>query len=73
MPLSESLNAQALRELGEIKCPAPGCANRKSAKKSFCGPCFFRLPAQMQHDLYRSFGDGYVIAFNEAKDWLRDN
>lgn len=70
-PLSESLNAQAIRELGETKCPH--CGLTKSRKQSFCRVCYHRLPNELRMKLYRAFGDGYVDAWVAAKDWLKEN
>lgn len=69
MPLSESLDAQALRELGETTCA--GCGKHKERGRSFCLPCYKRLPANMRQTLYRSFGSGYSTAYDEAKEWLK--
>lgn len=77
MPLSESLNAQALRELGEEVCSAPinggKCGRPKKSKQTFCIRCYTRLPLAMRTQLYRSFARGYVDAWVTATDWLRDN
>ena len=69
-PLSESLNSQAIRELAETRCPN-NCGNSKKRGHSFCGPCFFALPAQMQHDLYKTVSEGYGQIYDEAKQWLK--
>ena len=69
MTLSESLNAQALRELGEAKCAACGAA--KNPKQSFCRTCYFKLPQAMRLKLYKTFSEGYGTNYDEAKEWLR--
>jgi hypothetical protein len=71
MALSESLNAQALRELKEIKCA--GCGNRKACGNSFCLPCYKKLPLWLQREMYKTFSEGYGEAYSEAKDHLREN
>lgn len=70
-PLSESLDQQALRELGELKCS--GCGNAKQRGRTFCVACYKRLPANLRSALYKSFGNGYTQAWDESRDWLRDN
>ena len=69
MTLSESPNQQALRELGGTTCAA--CDRPKNEKQSFCHRCYFRLPSVMRSKLYRRFGSGYEEAYDDAKDWLR--
>jgi hypothetical protein len=69
MALSESLDQQALRELGEETCPS--CGDRKKRGRSFCGPCFFSLPDAMREALNRDFRHGYSTAYDEAKTWLK--
>lgn len=69
MPLSESLDAQALRELGETICA--GCGKPKARGRSFCAKCYFALPPNIRQSLYRTFGRGYSQAYDSAKDWLR--
>jgi hypothetical protein len=68
MPLTESPQQQAMRELGEIVCPVCGASKRR--KQSFCSPCYVHLPLNMQHGLWKSFGHGYEENYHEAKDWL---
>lgn len=69
MALTESLQQQALRELGEMTCP--NCGEPKGRGKSFCGPCYFTLPEPMRRTLYKPFSEGYAEAYAEAKQWLR--
>lgn len=71
MPLSESLDAQALRELNEIVCA--GCGKAKGHGRSFCQKCYFKLPPNMRQALYKSFGSGYSSAYDAAKEWLKVN
>jgi predicted amidophosphoribosyltransferase len=69
MALSESPQRQALRELGESVCAA--CQSAKKPKQSFCPRCYYTLPEEMRTALYRRFGSGYESAYDDAKDWLR--
>lgn len=69
MTFSESLVAQAYRELGETKCAA--CGKSKEPKKSFCASCYFSLPKQMQKSLYSVQPSQYASNYDAAKDWLR--
>jgi hypothetical protein len=69
MPLSESLNAQALRELRETKCAVCGAA--KKSGESFCKACYFTLPGVKRRALYAPMSDGYGTIYDEAKAWLK--
>lgn len=69
MPLSESLGAQALRELHEPTCP--NCGKAKLCSRSFCSPCYYRLPEAMRKALYHTFGRGYSNSYDEAKTYLK--
>lgn len=68
MPLSETPNQQALRELDETICPV--CKMAKASKQSFCRPCYFILSVAMRNSLYKRFGSGYEEAYFEAKEFL---
>ncbi len=70
MALSESLQQQALRELGSQSCV---CGNEKKKGESFCRQCYFGLPKGLRNRLYRTFSEGYPEIYDEAKDWLREN
>jgi hypothetical protein len=69
MGLSESLQAQAIRELGEEKCAV--CGFTKKRRHSFCPACYAALPARMKKALYTPSSEGYASIYDEAKDWLR--
>ena len=69
MPLSESPKQEALRELGEEKCAV--CSGFKKKNQSFCLACYLHLPLDMQRALWKGFGSGYEEAYQEAKDWLK--
>lgn len=56
--VAEQLGAENLvRSLRSIRCPA--CGAMKKKRQTFCGDCYFKLPAQAQRDLYRGLEDGY--------------
>ncbi|MCI0626023.1 MAG: DUF2797 domain-containing protein [Acidobacteria bacterium] len=69
MALTESLQQQALRELGETVCP--NCGAGKKRGHSFCWPCFRTLPEGMRKRLYSTFSEGYPNIYDEAKQWLK--
>lgn len=69
MPLSESANARALRELRGKVCPA--CGKNKGTGKSFCSTCYYLLPQENRNALYRLFGDGYLEAYDAAIEFLK--
>lgn len=69
MPLSESLRAQAIRELNDTTCAA--CGERKQAKRSFCLDCFKKLTHAEQRSLYQTFSEGYAQIYDEIKTKLR--
>lgn len=71
MGLSESLNARAIRELGEAVCPA--CENPKKPGVSFCWDCYRALPNDLRLALGHTMSDDYATAYDEAKEWLRVN
>ena len=70
-PHQKSAAGQALAELNGGVCAA--CGAKKKGGNSFCRACYFRLPPKLRQSLYRSFYGGYVEAYEDAKDWLRDN
>jgi hypothetical protein len=75
--MPESLLQEAERMLAGTRCP---CGKIKLPNKSFCGPCYFRLPSNLRLPL-RSTGVEYAFvsrcdyasAWDEARDWLRFN
>jgi predicted amidophosphoribosyltransferase len=69
MPLSESLQAQAFRELAEMTCAH--CGKRKERGQSFCRVCYFHLPPDMRRKLYSR--DEYPNNYDDAKQYLRIN
>ena len=52
-------------------CPA--CNKPKTAMKTFCYPCYRRLPRAKQDALYQLVGEGYEQAFADAMQHLRRN
>ena len=68
MPLSESPEKQAIRELGSKVC---FCGKEKFPRRSFCASCYFDLPANLRADLYKTFSEGYAEVYSEAKDYLK--
>lgn len=68
MALTESLKAQAERELHETRC---ACGAAKERGKSFCWGCYVPLRFDLKRGLTRSLNDGYAEAYDEAKDFLR--
>jgi hypothetical protein len=70
-PLSESANAKAVRELGSVTCP--GCNCMKKRGQSLCKECYRSLPQATRNALYRTFGDGYLDAYDSALEYLKAN
>ncbi len=68
--MKESLEAQAIRELGLTTCV---CGAQKRRLQSFCGACYNALPKGMQISLYATVSHGYASNYDDAKDWLRIN
>ena len=68
MALSESLQAQAVRELADTKCPV--CETPKRRGHSFCSKCFFSLDAGTRQSLYATMAEGYPSIYDEAKTRL---
>jgi hypothetical protein len=67
--MPESLAMSALRELQATTCA--NCRGPKRSSNSFCLPCYKQLPAQVQRDLYKGFGEGYAQIYAEAKELLK--
>jgi predicted amidophosphoribosyltransferase len=68
-PLSESLNAQALRELKETTCA--GCGEPKKSGESFCRACYFSLTPKQRSSLYTLMSNGYAQIYDEIKSELK--
>lgn len=49
-----------IESLRSTDCPACGC--KKQEWKSFCYPCYRRLPSKLKDDLYDGVGEGYEEA-----------
>lgn len=58
----------ALDSLRSKVCPA--CAGPKGAAKTFCFPCYHRLPAAMRSALYARLRAGYEEAVVDALRYL---
>lgn len=71
MPLSESLEQTAIRELSATACGH--CGQAKMKGRSFCLRCYRALPQQMQWNLWVSMSMGYASKHDEARDWLKIN
>jgi predicted amidophosphoribosyltransferase len=69
MALTESLQAQAIRELASNECAA--CGKFKNRNNSFCKTCFYTLSAVERNSLYTTFADGYAEIYDELKTKLR--
>jgi len=68
--MNESLDAQALRELGGMVC---ACGAKKERNHSFCRECYFALPPEVRKTLFKRLNDGYANAWDDAKEWLKGN
>lgn len=53
-----------IASLRASKCPA--CARHKEPGKSFCWPCWNRLPKPLRQPLYAHVGSGYEEAHAAA-------
>ena len=71
MPLTKSLIQIALDNLESTVCPS--CGNLKPKRKSFCGPCYWKLPKPTRIALYKPMSEGYAEIYDEALDWLKIN
>ncbi len=69
MALTESLTAQAIRELNATDCAA--CGNNKNRAQSFCRRCYFSLSPAERISLYNTFSEGYASIYDELKTKLR--
>jgi len=70
-PLSISLTKQATDALDSASCCF--CSKSKGKGKAFCSKCYYRLPEGLRKSLWKGFSEGYVDAWDEAKEWLRLN
>jgi hypothetical protein len=69
--LSESLEAQTKREVASIQCPV--CQKEKKSGHPFCPRCYFSLSDSLKEELRYlvTTGTEYALAFEEAKDFVR--
>lgn len=49
------------------------CGERKKPMMSFCNNCWKRLPKASRAQLVRMVKGGFVLAFEEAQKFLKDN
>lgn len=68
--LTPSLKQEAIRSLNGLVCV---CGAKKKHAQSFCRECYFSLPTEYRTALYRPFSQGYVEAWDAARDYLRTN
>ena len=68
MALTESLQAQAMRELSETSCAA--CGREKNRGQSFCKSCYFFLSAAERASLYKPVSEGYAEIYDSLKTKL---
>jgi hypothetical protein len=61
--MSVSTPAEMLAELRGTTCR---CGREKDRMKSFCLPCFMRLPRYLRTALYKRIGTGYETAYESA-------
>ena len=59
-----------IKYFNELQGSQCQCGKNKNPKKSFCRSCYFKLPYNMQSDLYKRIGDGYKAAFDQAVTFL---
>jgi hypothetical protein len=70
MALSKSARQLALDDLMSHGCK---CGAMKQPKQSFCKDCYYALPHGMQMALYKTWGDGYEEAYDNACTYLQAN
>jgi len=56
-------NLDALKALRSTVC---ACGNSKSTMRTFCGPCYSKLPSTAQRALYKKIFEGYLEAYEAA-------
>lgn len=69
MKLDEIDDADLIRSLSSLRCPA--CGGPKERAHTLCGRDYFRLPGQARRDLYRRVGEGYREAVLAAFGLLK--
>lgn len=52
-----------VQQLSSLEC---ACGNAKAQSKSFCGPCYHKLPPDLQSALYKRIGKGYEGAHAQS-------
>ncbi|HEY7184331.1 MAG TPA: hypothetical protein VIC84_23045 [Blastocatellia bacterium] len=52
-----------------IRCE---CGNAKGRKMSSYRSCYYKLPRQMQRNLYKRAGEGYEEAYDAAMKYLEE-
>lgn len=68
---TRSLRQIAVESLASTECP--NCHGTKNREQPFCSRCYFSLPKSKQFALYKTLSDGYVEAWDEAREWLKGN
>ena len=68
---TRSLRDIARDSLDSTECPH--CHNSKESGQSFCRRCYFALPKNLRMALYKTFSEGYVDHWDEAREWLKGN
>lgn len=70
MTMRESLAQEAARITADNRC---SCGKKKFPGKPFCIECYFKLPARFKNSLKSGDSLEFATAFDEAREWLRDN
>jgi hypothetical protein len=66
-------SVELARELAGTKCRCGATKYPAStARQTFCGRCYFKLPKEMQQALYRRLGSGYAEAYDAAVKFLAE-
>ena len=60
-----------LKYFNEIRGVECQCGNFKRSKQTFCRSCYSKLPINMQNDLFKTIGDGYEEAYDQAVTFLK--
>ena len=63
----EMTDLQIVSELTKTRCR---CGCKKERGRTFCFKCYYALPKDDRHDLYRPVGKGYVEAYRSAESIL---
>lgn len=61
--------AELILSLNSGLCPA--CGGQKERHHSLCSGCYFRVPNDKRHALYRRIGRGYEAAFAAAMSEMK--